>query len=80
MIMCHKDPTAPVEPEDPHEPFFREWGHEHNVEMTDRGVKVDWGVDGWSFIPWASVLRVDYQPDCWCVTCRQTYEERQAPS
>ncbi len=47
---------------------YEDWGHEDDVELGELGL---WIRDIYSrtFIPWSSVVRVDYEP-CRCAECR----------
>lgn len=47
----------------------QEWVHEEDYRTDDRGVVLTWDGSSRVFIPWSSVLRVDWDP-CRCVDCR----------
>jgi hypothetical protein len=53
--------------------LMREWTHAHDLELGELGVTLDWGGNESTFVPWESVVRIDYER-CRCARCG----ERQA--
>ena len=47
-----------------------EWAHEEDYREHDDGVELRWDGPTRVFVPWSSVLRVDYEP-CYCSECRE---------
>lgn len=51
--------------------YLSEWTHVGDLSSDERGVTITWGNDPFeSFVPWASVLRIDEGP-CQCMECEK---------
>jgi hypothetical protein len=50
--------------------YVEEWCHEQDLELGELGVTIRWDRSYRSFIPWASIIRVDFAP-CSCADCKR---------
>lgn len=50
-------------------PYAAEWVHEDGYTSDEDGVRLVWGAGDETYIPWSSVLRVDWAR-CDCMECR----------
>ena len=50
--------------------YLSEWVHEDGYTFDEEGVRLDWHDGVESYVPWTSVLRVDWEP-CDCFDCQR---------
>lgn len=50
--------------------YLSEWVHEDGYSTDEDGVRLDWHDGIESYVPWTSVLRVDFSP-CECFECQR---------
>lgn len=58
--------------------LLSEWVHADGYSSDENGVRLSWG-HGETYVPWSSILRVDWDP-CECLTCRRDSAANEGPA